>query len=57
MINEQQLTRLRNAKERRDWEVFHSEYDEIIFERLRELDPEFMEAMEKEAEGATFWYA
>jgi len=34
----------------------HAAYDAIIEERLRELDPEFVEALEKLIEGVHFWY-
>ena len=40
-----------------DWEVYHSHYDDLIYNRLKELDPEFIEDLHKESEGATFWYA
>lgn len=44
-------------KDERDWEAYHSDYDDIIIARLRTLDPEFVADMEKISEDATFWYA
>lgn len=40
-------------------ESFHEEFDEIMRDRLSELDPEFVENLEKIAKemNADFWYA
>ena len=40
-----------------DWEDLHYTYDDIVLERLRELDPEFVEEIEELTREATFWYA
>lgn len=40
-----------------DWEGVHCDYDDLMRARLRELDPEFYEDLEKAVKGATFWYA
>lgn len=40
-----------------DWEVTHSLRDDAMIDRLLELDPEFMEQLDKLFEDATFWYA
>jgi hypothetical protein len=40
-----------------DWVGYHGEVDEIMRLRLKELDPEFLQDLDKETEGATFWYA
>jgi hypothetical protein len=42
---------------RGDSEAYHSVYDHIVEKRLRELDPKFMEALEKDAKGIPFWSA
>ena len=40
-------------------EQYHEEYDEVVLERLRELDLEFVKDMEqmKEEWGHGFWYS
>ncbi len=40
-----------------DWEVVHGHRDDFMKERLKELDPEFVEDLKKATEGASFWYA
>ena len=40
-----------------DWEVVHGRYDDLVYKRLKELDPEFVEELDKLIEGASFWYA
>jgi ferritin-like protein len=44
---------------KRDSEVFHEKFDELLEERLMELDPEFMKAMTViyDNSGASRWYA
>ena len=51
--------RERLEKEIGDDESYHSEFDDILEERLTELDPEFMKAMEKEYQesGMSRWCA
>jgi hypothetical protein len=38
-------------------EETHMEYDRIIENRLKQLDPEFLEHMIKLVKGVTFWWA
>ena len=40
-----------------DPEAYHERYDIIITERLRELDPKFVKALERASSGVSFWYA
>ena len=40
-----------------DWEGVHGTYDEIMCERLKQLDPEFVAHLDEVTKGATFWYA
>jgi hypothetical protein len=40
-----------------DWECVHADYDDFMKERLKELDPEFVEDLDLATAGATFWYA
>lgn len=42
-----------------DSECYHSVFDDILEERLKELDPDFMEEMEKEYDksGCARWCA
>jgi hypothetical protein len=40
-----------------DWAVVHMHYDDIIKEKLRELDPEFVKEMDRLTKDAEFWYA
>jgi len=40
-----------------DWESVHADYDNFIKERLKELDPEFVEDLDLATSGAKFWYA
>lgn len=40
-----------------DWEAVHANFDDLVLARLRELDPEFVEQIEKMTENAEFWYA
>ena len=53
----EQIDSIRAEKDSRDWESFHSAYDKLVEQRLRELDPEFMDELDKVIEGGTFWYA
>ncbi len=41
----------------RDWEGYHYYHDQLLVQRLKELDPEFVEDLYKATEGSTFWYA
>ena len=40
-----------------DWESFHAFYDDLIKERLKQLDPEFLDSLEEATKGGKFWYA
>jgi hypothetical protein len=40
-----------------DDERFHSRFDDVVLERLKELDPEFYEDLIKISRGMSFWYA
>lgn len=47
-------------KARNDRETYHLEYDSLLEERLKELDPEFMKDLEilrEKHEMTYFWYA
>lgn len=47
------------AKEQDDSDGYHSKFDELLEERLAELDPDFMTAMEElyKKSGTARWYA
>ena len=45
---ESQFKRLSNKKRSGDDEGYHSVFDDLLEERLRELDPEWIEEMLKE---------
>lgn len=40
-----------------DNEVVHSLYDDLIRKRLKELDPSFLNRLDKIVEDVNFWYA
>jgi hypothetical protein len=40
-----------------DWEIVHGNVDDLMRERLKELDPEWLEDLDQVTYGATFWYA
>lgn len=40
-----------------DWEFVHVLFDSAIRNRLRELDSEYVDALEEAVKGADFWYA
>lgn len=40
-----------------DPEVLHRVYDEILHDHLKELDPEFVEEIDKLVADVEFWYA
>lgn len=39
-----------------DNEAIHGAYDNLLKERMKELDPEFLEDLDEEVKGYTFWY-
>ena len=41
-----EIARLKKYSDDRDDEAFHSEFDDILEEKLMELDPEWMKAMQ-----------
>jgi len=53
---EEQLSRLRECK---DSEIYHAEFDTILEEKLMELDPEWMKAMQEVYDKSEIcrWYA
>lgn len=54
-LNEKQRMKLLNSWG--DWEALHGIYDELMAERLKELDEEFLIDLQEVSKGATFWYA
>lgn len=46
-ITQEQLDRFAKAIERGDSESFHSIFDDLLEERLMELDPEWMKEMQQ----------
>ena len=54
---EQELQRLR--EQRGDDETYHATFDAVLEDKLRELDPAWMEAMENEYKESRMgrWYA
>jgi hypothetical protein len=40
-----------------DPESAHSYFDDVVLDRLRELDPEFVAELEELTKDFTFWYA
>ena len=52
---EEQKKRIKN--EWGSWDSVHAEYDNILKERLAELDKEFFDDLNEVVKGATFWYA
>jgi len=40
-----------------DWEATHAYFDDLMRARMEELDPEFLESMDKAFDGSLFWYA
>lgn len=58
-LTDEQRDRLRRCAGERDAdpEAFHAHYDELMRNRLLELDPEFVRDLDAEAEGLDFWYA
>lgn len=40
-----------------DWETVHCFYDDFMKERLKQLDKEFIDDLDKETKNADFWYA
>ena len=40
-----------------DWETIHILYDSYMENRLKVLDPEFLEDLSEVTKDATFWYA
>lgn len=56
-LTDEQLVKIKSAMNMRDWENVHGLFDDLMEARLRELDPEFVDALHKATEGATFWYS
>lgn len=56
-MTKEQIKRLKN--EIGDDESYHSRFDDILEERLMELDPEFMKQMKRayKKSGMARWYA
>ena len=51
------IKKLKEAIEEGDNEYIHSLYDDLIEQRLLELDPKYLKKLQDLVEGVTFWYA
>lgn len=54
-LSEEQKKRIKN--EWGKWEGVHVEYDNLLKERLAELDKEFLDDLNEVTKDAIFWYA
>lgn len=57
MTIDEAIERLKKIDDRN--ENFHAEYDSIVIDKLKELDPEFMEKLDEfyDKENQGRWYA
>ncbi len=56
-LSDENKKTIKDAMESRDWENVHGLYDKYIIERLKILDKEYLDDLNKNFEGATFWFA
>lgn len=45
------------TKHIRDWEGYHHAYDDLLEQKIRELDPELADDFATLKDNGTFWYA
>lgn len=57
LSEKEKIKRLKQAVKEGDNEVVHGRYDELIEDRLTELDPKFMKKLNSMVKGIGFWYA
>lgn len=56
-LTQNQKDSFKEYMKKEDWEGVHGQYDKFMRQRVKELDPEFYDELNKITEGATFWYA